>query len=69
MKNGAQGTLRQQLSIGLPKTEVPTSKNAMMHIDRDVVGIFAHEANEFFALDLGRAACEICDVEFARLLS
>jgi hypothetical protein len=35
-----------------PKAEVPTSKNAMMHIDRDVVGIFVHKRNKFFALDL-----------------
>jgi hypothetical protein len=24
----------------------------MMHIDRDVVGIFVHEGNKFFALDV-----------------
>lgn len=40
----------------------------MVPIDKNVVGIFTYASNKFFALDAHQRACEICDVEFARLL-
>jgi len=40
----------------------------MMPIDKSVEGIFVHNGNEFFALDVIPSSCESCSVEFARLL-
>ena len=50
---------------------VPGLRNQMKHIDGAGAGLLigaADKADEFFALDLNHLACEICDVEFARLL-
>jgi len=40
----------------------------MLPIDKNVMGIFPHNANKIFALDAIAGPCESCNVEFARVL-